>query len=116
MLALQEHQGEVWIRHYFVASCVLPAAIYWRLQTQKTEAEESACEVFKHDVQVQEVRRLLPPRMSKVRALATLNRKQKDELEENGLDHSVVRSDMVRVIYNGFRALGCRWGLWGGNA
>ena len=108
------------MRFGFITTLVLP--VFFQRQftgacrPRKTEAEESACEVFKHDVQVQKVRRLLPPRMSKVRALATRNRKQKDELEENGLDHSVVRSDMVRVIYNGFRALGCRCALWDGNA
>ncbi|CAE7727141.1 unnamed protein product [Symbiodinium sp. CCMP2592] len=78
----------------------------------KRAAEQVACEAFKRDAQVQEVRQLLPPRMDRIRNFFFLTKAQRDELEELGYKPSVVQSDIAKAIYNGFRALGCRNVFW----
>ena len=78
----------------------------------KRSAELAACQTFKLDHDVNEVRPWLPPSLQQIRKFFSLSKAQKEELTALGADPKTVQSDIVNSIYNGFRDLGCRTELW----
>ena len=74
--------------------------------------EQAACEMFKRDGEVDEVRQRLPPPMDRIRKFFNIDKHQKDELAAMGFDPKAVQSDITKAIYSGFRDLGCCTALW----
>ena len=82
----------------------------------KRAAEQAACQAFKLDLEVNEVRRRLPPSMKDIRNFFALGRVQKEELRALGFDSASVQLDIMKSIYNGLRKLGCLTSLWDRNS
>ena len=76
------------------------------------DAQKRACIMFKHDDEIQKVRRKLAPSIGQIRDFFTLDKSQRDQLRALGYESAMVQSDICTSIHRGFRLLGCRHAFW----
>ena len=64
----------------------------------KRAAEQAACEAFKRDAQVKEVRRRLPPTMQQIRNFFTLSGERRQQLRAQAFEPGTVQTDIMKSI------------------